>query len=414
MKNLPPRLQLLNYYKQAIHAVNPRDCVRQHLQQHPTHPSTALIALGKAAFGMTLGAFDALGTRISRALIITKQGTNSQFSPHDPITYLEASHPLPDESSLRAGQVLLDYIQQLPPQQPVLCLLSGGASALVEVLPSFLTLSEWKRINHWLLGSGLDIHAINQVRKSLSLIKAGRLIHYLQNRPLTNLLISDVPGNDLCAIGSGPLVYHAQLNPPSQLPSWLQNFIRKSPPLPPQSHFEHIQHHLVAYPELATQAIAKTAQQQSWTIHLEKSPLVGEALITGHTLAQQLYQRPPGLLFIGSSETTVSLPPQPGQGGRCQTLALAAALQFAQYPQHEYYLLAAGTDGQDGPGTAAGALVDKGTIARGQTKGLDPHQHLRQANAGYFLAASGDLINTGLTGTNVMDILIALKTESSA
>lgn len=402
-----PRSICLSIYHQALTRVNGRQCVAAFLHQYPYQTPVALIALGKAATQMAVGAFDILGTAISQALLVTKVGhLDRQLIQNYPIICLEAAHPIPDVSSLAAGQALLDFINQLPPRFPILFLISGGTSALVEVLAPGITLSDLQQTNQWLLGSGLDIQSINEIRKSLSAIKGGRLATYLLGHPVLNLLIADVPGDDLQVIGSGLLTYHEEPRLPASLPDWVYRLTTLACPLAPFHHFEQIVQPVVATPTLARQGARAAAQPLNYPIFNHDEFITGEASRVGRILAQQLSTSAPGI-HIWSSETTVRLPPQPGQGGRCQSLALAAAIELAE--RNDIYLLAAGTDGNDGPGPAAGALIDGGTISRGSQAGLNAVSCLAQADAGRFLAVSGDLIYTGPTGTNVMDIIIGWK-----
>ena len=402
-----PRQDLLSIYNSALKAVNGRQQVATFLREYSGETPLALIAIGKAATQMTLGAFDILGSQISQALLITKKGHLEPSLLRDyPIVGLEAAHPVPDASSLAAGQALLNFMSQLPPQYPVLLLISGGTSALVEVLAPGVTLTDLQRVNRWLLASGLDIHAMNQIRKSLSAIKGGRLATYLTGHPVTNLLISDVPGDNLSAIGSGLLSLHEESRLPNSLPDWLYTLTTQACPLAQPAAFEKIVQHLIATPAKARQAAGEAAASLGYAVYHSDTLIVGEAQVAGRILAQQLTSAEPGI-YIWSSETTVHLPERPGQGGRCQSLALAAAGEFAGRP--DVYLLAMGTDGNDGPGEAGGALVDGSTLERGSQSGLNAQQCLAAADAGTFLKASHDLIYTGPTGTNVMDILIGLK-----
>jgi len=400
---------LLSIYQAALNAVNGRQAVVNYLRDHPVPTPLAVVAIGKAAPAMTLGAFDILGTQITSGLLITKKGhaDKALFSDY-PMTCLEAAHPIPDASSLVAGQALLNFINQLPPRGPLLCLISGGTSALVDVLAPEISLADLQRVNQWLLGAGLDIHAINAIRKNLSTIKGGRLAGYLTEHPIVNLLISDVPGDDLSSIGSGLLTWHEAIGAPTTLPQWLAELLTHATPFAPASDFQQIKQVIIANAALARQAARHQAEQLGYQVFQEDELIVGEAQIAGQRLAHHLSTAQPGI-HIWSSETTVTLPEKPGEGGRCQSLALAMAEQIKG--QENLWFLAAGTDGNDGPGEMAGALVDGSTIKRGQQLGLQAQTCLKHADAGRFLAASGDLIKTGPTGTNVMDILIGLKTK---
>ncbi|HDN27659.1 MAG TPA: DUF4147 domain-containing protein [Thioploca sp.] len=400
---------LLLIYNSALNAVNGRNTVAAFLREHPYHTPLALIAIGKAATHMVAGAYDVLSTYITHALLITKLGhLDKQLLAGYPITCLEAAHPVPDESSLAAGQALLYFIENLPPQYPILFLISGGASALVEVLVPGVTLADLQRVNQWLLGSGLDIHAMNKVRKSLSAIKGGRLAGYLEGHLVLNLLISDVPGDDLQAIGSGLGTKHDEMTLPNSLPDWLRALTAYAHPLAQSACFTNIEQHIIARPATLLQAACDAARRLGYAVFNHEALIVGEAELAGRTLIQQICTASPGI-YVWSSETTVHLPENPGQGGRCQSLALAAACELAG--RGDVFLLAAGTDGNDGPSDVAGALVDGGTLERGRQKGFNAEQCLEKADAGRFLAESGDLIYTGPTGTNVMDVLIGLKTK---
>ncbi|MDY6992429.1 MAG: DUF4147 domain-containing protein [Pseudomonadota bacterium] len=399
---MSPRQCLHTLYQAALKAVQGRTQVAAYLQQRALKSPVALIAIGKAATQMAAGAYDAVAC--AQALIITKKGHLEQhLLPSDPtITCLETAHPLPDQSSLAAGHTLIEFIQTLPQNMPVLVLISGGTSALVEVLPTHMTLADLHRLNQWLLGSGLDIVHINQIRKSVSAIKAGRLAPYLSGHQVINLLISDVPSDAVSVIGSGLLSYHEPLALPSNLPTWLTQLTQKSPPLAAVDNFAQIEQIIIAHCAHARQAACDAAVVMGLTGFNHETFIAGDAIEAGRTLAEYLKTAPAGI-HIWSSETTVQLPEQPGQGGRCQSLALAAAEVLAGHPN--IYFLAAGSDGNDGPGDTAGALVDGKTLER--AGGFNVQPYLAAAAAGAFLAASGDLVSTGPTGTNVMDILIA-------
>jgi hydroxypyruvate reductase len=406
-----PREHLLLIYNNALKAVNGLETVAHYLRQYQVATPLALIAIGKAATQMARGAFAVLGSQITPALLITKFGYLDKGLLADyPIVGLEAAHPVPDASSLAAGEALLRFIKQLPSNYPVLFLISGGTSALVEVLTPGVTLADLQRTNRWLLASGLDIEAMNQVRKSLSAIKGGRLASYLQNRSVLNLLISDVPRDDLSIIGSGLLTPSTGGEIAVALPSWLHALTMRASPLADRSCFATIQQRLVATPALARQAAKAMAQQLGYTVYSYEDLLIGEAQAVGRMLGRQLGIGKAGI-YLWSSETTVQLPENPGRGGRCQSLALALACEWEG--QTGRFFLAAGTDGNDGTDDVAGAVVDGNTIARGKQQGFDFQQSLLRADAGSFLAASGDLIYTGATGTNVMDLLIGLKVDES-
>lgn len=402
------RQDLLAIFQAALNRVEGRRCVRESLKdsQNPV----SLIALGKAAQSMAEGALDALGDRVLDGLVVSKAGhlDEARLSAAG-LTCLEGAHPVPDERSLRAGQALVEFIQSRPKERHLLFLISGGTSGLVELLHAGIDLPMLQRVNQWLLGSGLPIDAMNRVRKSLSRIKGGGLIPFLQERPAQVLLISDVPGDDPGIVGSGLLV--ADRSPTDDLkdlalPDWLRAML---PPVSADAAAgaSNVQVRIVASLADAREAAADKGRELGYPVSLNRAHLGGDVNIVGQRLAYELGDAWPGL-YIWGGEPTVRLPEQPGQGGRNQHLALLVASQIAG--RRDVCFLSAGTDGGDGPGEDAGALVDGGTVSRGsRVLGVTPQVCLEKADSGRFLAASGDLIQTGPTGTNVMDLMIGLK-----
>jgi hydroxypyruvate reductase len=402
------RRVLLRIFTAALAAVDGHKRVRDYLLQHPISAPVFLISVGKAACAMAQGAHEVLGANIVDALVVTKHGHAESL----PWPVLEAGHPLPDEQSLAAGQRLIDFAAAIPPDASVLVLLSGGASALVEALPEGVQLTQLRALNDWLLASGLDIVAMNRLRKRWSRIKGGRLAKMLAPRPVLCLAISDVPGDDPGAIGSGPLVADASLVAApgtAGLPPDLVELLRSCPPMPAADDtcFRNVQVEIIARLDDAKRAAAETARQLGYRVTLHPEFIQGDALLAGARLAHTLRSAPAGEVQVWGGETTLTLPAQPGRGGRNQSLALAAALVLRA--QAQAWFLSAGTDGTDGPTTDAGALVDGGTIARGEAEGLSAQQALAAFDAGEFLEASGDLIQTGPTGTNVMDLMLGLR-----
>jgi hydroxypyruvate reductase len=338
--------------------------------------------------------------------VITKRGSAEVL----PCPVIEAGHPLPDAASLEAGRRLMAFVAAIPADSPVLVLLSGGGSALVEQLPEGVGLADLQKLNQWLLGSGLPINAMNVIRKRLSLIKGGRLARLLNPRPVWCLAISDVPGDDPRAIASGPLTPEPDVRfDLSVLPEFVCQLLAHAQPLPAPDDpcFRHLHYQIIATNEDAKQAAGQAARQIGYSAVLEPEFVEGDAAAAGTRLARVLLESPSGAVHVWGGESTVVLPPRPGRGGRNQTLALSAARILRDHDN--VFLLSIGTDGSDGPTEDAGALVDGGTIARGLAEGLDAERALAAADAGRFLEASGDLVHTGPTGTNVMDLMIGLR-----
>ncbi|MGK0673228.1 MAG: DUF4147 domain-containing protein [Halothiobacillaceae bacterium] len=391
----------------ALHAVDGRLLVARALHER-AEPFAGVIALGKAASSMLEGALQVQPD--VPALLITKDGhVPPRLRSHVGVEVREAAHPSPDARSLVAGQRLLEFIAASPQERPLLFLLSGGASSLVEVLPTGVTLEDWRRVNAWLLASGLDIHAMNAVRKRLSCIKGGRLLEHLGGRRAVVLMISDVPGGHPASIGSGPLMPSVDVLLPEGLPEWIERLLATAPPspAPEDGRWRQVESHIIATNGMALDGAARAAMGLGVPIHRHAELLQGEAADVGGRLARWLMDTAPPGLHLWGGETTVHLPPESGRGGRNQHLALSAAL--ALDGTSGITMLAVGSDGTDGPTADAGGCVDGVTAARIRAAGVDPVWALGAADSGTALAAAHALVRLGPTGTNVMDLVLALK-----
>lgn len=402
-------------YAAGLQAVDGRQRVRRALEDCPLPGPVWLIAIGKAASAMAMGALDHLGSRCLGGLVVDKA------PPADPrpfaalgIEWVTGGHPIPTGESLAAGERLFTALARTPPGATLLFLISGGASSLVEVPVAGLRLAELQQINRWLLGSGLPIGAMNLVRTAISRIKGGGLLTELPERPLRVLAISDVPGDDPAVIGSGLLVPApdlgstvARLDLPPWLCAWVDAGLVQRDGQPEQGPTIE----LVATLDMAKSAAATAARALGLQVLVHPEFLAGDAAERGRELARLVIEGPPGL-HVWGGETTIQLPPHAGQGGRNQHLALAAARELSGHPG--CLLLAAGTDGSDGPTEDAGALVDAWTVERAAIDGFDAADCLARADSGSLLAATGDLIHTGPTGTNVMDLVLGLKIRAPA
>ena len=404
------RRLLLDGLRAALDATGGRESVRRRLAGEEEFAPRFAFAVGKAAPAMMAGAFESLGSSIERALVVTKHGhAGDVLDSGWSVDVIESSHPVPDASSLAAGRALVDFVGAIPSDADALALISGGASALVEVLPEGFDASDLARVNEYLLASGHPIGVVNRVRKRISRIKGGRLAQRLAARRTLSLAISDVPGDDPKVIGSGLLIAHSSDDisiDGFDLPSWLTEMGDRGPPLSDAGATSRVRTEVVARPADARAAAAATYRAADMDVVEHRDLLEGDALDVGRRIGREVAGGNPGT-HVWASETTVTLPPRPGRGGRCQSLALAAALEMRGCPGA--WVLAAGTDGTDGPGIDGGAIVDAGTVSRGIAAGLDPERSLRTADAGTFLDTSGDLVHTGPTGTNVLDLVVALK-----
>jgi glycerate 2-kinase len=407
---LDRRQLLLSVFQQALAAVNGRRCVRGALTDVAAQDlEWRVIAIGKAASAMTLGAFDALGARIARALVVTKVGhVDMELAALGNVRCLESAHPIPDARSLAAGDTLLEELRATPPSARLLFLISGGTSSLVESLRPGHGLDALVRFNEWALANDLDIRKVNAVRRRMSMLKGGRLFTQLAGREALALFISDVPGNDPAVIGSGLLGAPLEQPLPAGLPSWVTE-LAVSDPVPVASADAHVTRRVIATLEDAMLAARDFAAARGLSTRLSPKRFTGEATELAVRFCHELRLSNTELNIWGG-ESTVRLPPNPGKGGRNQHLALAAARLLVAHD--DLALLAAGTDGTDGTTDDAGALVDSGTVERGTVDGFDADDCLARADSARFLEASGDLVHTGPTGTNVGDLVLGLAARA--
>ena len=410
------RKDLFAIYKAAIGAVAGDQVVQQHLcANNRNQKSYHVIAIGKVADAMMRGALNVLDTHLLSGLVISKAHTFSDtIQQHSQIHCCIGDHPIPAQNSLAAGKTLLRYIKKLPQNAHCLVLISGGTSSLVEVLAPQLSLQDLQAFNHYLLASGLDIHAVNAVRKRLSIIKNGGLWQFLEQRNVSCLMISDVYKDDPAIIGSG-LLFTAPND--TALKQLLPHHLYQQ--LPPRKRFDNsisfeqqafdwraFDWHIIACLDDAKAAAQKKAHELGYSVQIIDEFMQGSAEKMGQQTVNILQDAASEVLIWGG-ETTVKLPKNYGKGGRNQHLALSAAI--ALDGRDNQYVLAMATDGVDGSSQEAGALVDGRSMQRGELFGLSALESLKSASATLFLEESGDLIYTGTSQTNVMDLLIALK-----
>jgi hydroxypyruvate reductase len=331
---------------------------------------------------MMLGARDALGSRLERGLVVAPDGAvPAELRSQGGLRCLEAGHPRPDARSLAAGEALREFAAATPAGGRVLLLVSGGASALLEVPAPGVGLAELSAVFDRALAGQWDIERLNRERAALSLVKGGRLRGLFAGSRVEALMISDVPRDDPAVLASGLLA---------------------APGLEP---------HLVGSLEDALDAVARAAAARGLQAARGSARLAGDAEAAALRVCHELAVGAADLVIHGG-ETVVRLPGRPGRGGRCQHLAVAAARAIAGHP--EYLLLAAGTDGRDGASEDAGAIVDGETAQRARDAGIDLAAALAAAESGALLEATGDLVHTGPTGTNVGDIVLGLRLAPAA
>ena len=440
--DLPPspvRSLLQKLIKAGLHAVDPYhamiekvsrtgDVLRVGRRQYNLAHIDRIFAVGagKASARMAQGLEHVLGKRLEEGLIVVKTG---HTLPTKRITILEAGHPIPNQAGVNATQRLLRLIHHLTPRDLLFVLLSGGASSLLPAPVPGLTLTDKQHTTRLLLQCGATINEINIVRKHLSLSKGGGLITATQAR-IATLILSDVIGDDLGSIGSGPTVpdpstfadainvlrrYRIWQTVPAPVRHHLQQGQQGLVPetLKPQRHPSRSVHHqIVGNNSLMTQAVDRAARKVGLHTKRLSAAMVGEARIAAkqfarlarHHVARQGQRRHPTCIIAGG-ETTVTVSGG-GRGGRAQEFATSAALEIANLPNT--WIMAFGTDGTDGPTDAAGALVSGTTAELARAAGIDFEKALKRNDTYPALKALGCHIHTGPTGTNVNDLYLLL------
>ncbi len=386
-----------------------------------------VVGAGKAGATMAHGLEEVLGERLTAGIVTVKYGHRV---PVARVTIHEAAHPVPDEAGVRSAEELIRLAQQAGTDALVFCLLSGGGSALLPAPSPGITLEEKQRVTSLLLECGASIDEINVIRKHISRLKGGQLARLVAPATLITLVLSDVVGDRLDVIASGPTVpdpttYQDCLeiirryNLLARLPASVRSHLQRGQagelsetPKAIDPAFAGCQTVIIGSNRLALQAARAAAQARGYRTLILSSSIEGETrqIARMHAaIAREIRQSgeplaPPACVIAGG-ETTVTIHGD-GTGGRNQEFALAAALDIAGLDN--VVILSGGTDGTDGPTPAAGALADGHTIARARALGLAPEPFLRRNDSYHFFHALDDLLITGPTGTNVMDMHILL------
>jgi hydroxypyruvate reductase len=385
-----------------------------------------IIALGKAAHPMAVAAVDYLndlGTEAAGGLVVGP-GVSPPLSH---LTSLVGDHPLPGPGSLAAAAAVGDVAEQTEAGDQVWVLVSGGATSLVAAPIQAITPNDLAALYELLITSGLDITQMNTARKRFSRWGAGRLALALHPAQVTTFIVSDVIGDDIASIGSGPCVADESSAHDVRLllekaglwtrvPRGLRDHlsaVERDPSLetPKGGHpvLVDVDNRVVAGNRLMLEAVAGHARGLGLHPTLYSEPLAGEAAAAGEMVAQTLLgHRATGACLIWGGETVVRIQGAGGLGGRCQELALAAARELSGSAARPT-ILAAGSDGRDGPTDAAGAIVDASTWEGVRDHGRDPGRDLASHDSYTALNAAGALFRTGPTGTNVMDLVIGVN-----
>jgi hydroxypyruvate reductase len=442
MESFPGQLRAdaLEIFRAGIAAVEPARAVRSHQRfegdilvagenRLPLGPGGRIfvVGMGKAAAPMAAAVEEMSGERIARGVVVTKYGHRQ---PLRRVELLEAGHPLPDEGGLAAARAVEEVLAEAGEDDLVIALISGGGSALLPAPAEEITLAAKAAVTRLLQEAGADIGELNTVRKHLSRLKGGGLARLAAPARLLSLILSDVVGDPLDVIASGPTVadpttfaealavlarYHLlDRVPPAILDHLRRGEAGEIPetPKPGAPFFDRTVNLLVGSNAIAVFAAAEQAKKLGYRTLVLSTTITGEtrpvaavhAALAREIVASGNPLAPPACLISGG-ETTVTVRGD-GKGGRNQEFALAAALEIAGLPGT--LVLSAGTDGTDGPTDAAGAFADGATTARAAAMGLPPSRHLENNDAYPFFATLGDLLVTGPTRTNVMDLRIIL------
>ena len=389
--------------------------------------SVYLLCLGKAAASMAKTAEVLLGSNLAGGLVITKYG---HACPLQICATMEAGHPEPDEAGVRAAEEIEKFLGQLSPQDILLVLISGGASALVADLPEDISLEDLQALTRLLLHHGASIDEINTVRKHVASLKGGQLVLKARGAELVCFILSDVPGNRLEVIASGPTVP----DPTTFMDAWnvlnwygltdmvpvavkkrlergIQGLIEETPK-PGDPAFRRTHAEIIGSNQTALEAAQKTATSLGYRVTITDSDLQGEASAAGRLFAEKLFSAGGDLpvCFLAGGETTVLVKGK-GKGGRNQEFVLAALKRWAEEEignSRDAVLLSAGTDGTDGPTDAAGAMIHSSDMNKWREKKEEIRTSLENNDSFHFFEKHGGLIHTGPSFTNVMDLVIGL------
>jgi glycerate 2-kinase len=423
------RGRALRIFQAALKAAAPDQAVLRHLRLDKNiliaggeryrlsgFRNVYVIGAGKASAQMARAVERLLGARVTDGLINVKDGHGAKLRR---VQINECGHPIPDRRGVAGARRIAEIASQAGPDDLIIALISGGASALLPLPAPPISLAEKQKTTRLLLHCGASIHEINCVRKHISRIKGGQLARLAYPATLLTLILSDVMGDDLDVIGSGPTVPDSSTFADARavlkkyrIPDLLP-LAAEETPKPGDKIFEKTRNVIVGSNALAVDAAAQEARRLGFHTLVLSTFVEGEAREVARVhaaIAKEIRTSgrpvPRPACVISGGETTVTIRGK-GLGGRNQEFALAAAIDIAGFGNN-MLILSGGTDGTDGPTDAAGAIADGTTLDRGQALGLDAAAYLRNNDSYHFFEATGDLIKTGPTGTNVADIHLIL------
>lgn len=412
---------------QLLRDVEPAEWTDRPLE---AYDSIQIVGMGKAAMAMAGTVEQVVGGRVEKGLVVVPEGYSESFPGNFPapsaVEIIEAGHPLPTEAGVRCGRRMLEIADELDEDALLLVLVSGGGTALSTVPVDGLDLSDLKTTYQLLLEGGVAIHEANAVRKHLVQVGGGQLAKLAEPAEVSSLIISDVVGDDISVIASGPTapdhstyeeaaraLYQNDLW--SEVPTAVRTHLKEGAqglhpetPTDTASCFDRTTNILLATNETALGAAADTAEARGYEVQSVVGRVQGEARVVGKEHGEKVVSASADgpTCWVWGGETTVTVTGE-GTGGRNQEVALGAGLSLDGEPEHTAFL-SAGTDGSDGPTDAAGAWVTTNTVERAGAAGCAPESHLAENNTYPLFEALDQLVRTGPTHTNVMDVMIGL------
>ncbi len=434
------RQHALDIFQAALKAVDPMEAIYRYVRvrddglqvgEHrfvfKDYDRILVVGAGKAGAPMARALEELLGDHIADGVIVVKEGHGLPLAH---VRIREASHPVPDERGIKGAEEILALVKNAGERDLVLCLMSGGGSALLVAPADGVTLADKQEVTRLLLACGADIHEINSIRKHLSRAKGGGLARFAHPATVVSLILSDVIGDDLNVIASGPAVpdtstfedtwqildkYDIWNQVPQSVQSRIEQGLKgdiEDTPKAGDAVFERCYSQLVGTNIQALRAAESQAEKLGYRTLILSSTVEGEAREVARVLtaiAKEVRRSgnplsAPACILCGG-ETTVTIRGD-GKGGRNQELALASALAIDGL--ENIVVLAGGTDGNDGPTDAAGAIADGHTLTRARTAGLNPVDYLNRNDSYHFFQPLEDLVMTGPTRTNVMDVYMVI------
>jgi glycerate 2-kinase len=430
---------LITIFRAALQSVDPYEAVARYTDEigrtydKGKYERLCVVAFGKAASTMMQAVTDHFGEVVTGGIVITKYGHANSVAENRGVRVFQAAHPVPDEKGYQATREVLRFLEHSDDRTLLICLISGGGSSLLVAPYCGISLEDKQKTTELLLRSGADIYEMNTVRKHISHVKGGRLAAIAYPSRIESLILSDVLGDRLDVIASGPTVpdkttygdalsviekYQMGRDVPASVLDLLRRGVRGLIPETPNQGdpvFQAVRNRIVGNNVKAIEAMREKAEQLGFDVTVINTGIHGEAREVGlwfarETLAAKkaLAQRPEHcrpVCLISGGETTVTVQGH-GVGGRNMELALAFAIEVDG--QSGITFLSAGTDGGDGPTDAAGAIVDGLSAAKGRATGIDPRKCLQNNDSYSYFSKTNELLVTGPTGTNVMDLQIAL------